>query len=204
MWDYLGDPVFKFWKDDARFALDRLEALNRDPGPLQGKLDLTRIGAFGWSFGGALAVQLTRDDPRVIAAVNHDGQLFDDVRQAGTSRPVMLIHHGIDDALEFPEKDRPMVRELMSETSSWDSTARIASTADWYDVTVAGTEHGNFSDLVLFLKQPAGRTEPRRAHEVINAYTVGFFDQYLKGKPSDLLSATTSPFPEAKLEAWRK
>jgi predicted dienelactone hydrolase len=203
-WAYLGDPVFKIWKADARFALDQLEALNRDPGPFQGKLDLTRVGAFGWSFGGALAVQLSKDDPRVVAAVDHDGQLFDDVRQTGTTRPVMLIHHGIDDALEYPEKDRAMVRELMQETESWDSTARVASTSDWYALTIAGIDHGNFSDLVLFLKQPAGRTDPRRAHEIINAYTLGFFDQYLRGKPSDLLTATASPFSEAKLEAWKK
>ena len=97
-----------------------------------------------------------------------------------------------------------MVRSLMSETASWDTTARLASTADWYEVTVAGTEHGNFSDLVLFMKQPPGRTDPRRAHEIINAYTLGFFDQYLRGRPSDLLAATTPPFSEAALTAWKK
>ncbi|HKP30454.1 MAG TPA: dienelactone hydrolase family protein [Gemmatimonadales bacterium] len=203
-WAYLGDPVFGIWKADAQFALDRLEAVNREPGPFRGRLDLTRVGAFGWSFGGALAVQLSKEDPRVIAAVDHDGQLFDDVRQAGTTRPVMLIHHGVDDALEYPEKDRAMVRELMAETASWDSTARVASTSDWYELTIAGIDHGNFSDLVLFMKKPEGRTDPRRAHEIINAYTLQFFDQYLRGKPSDLLAATTPPFSEAKLEAWRK
>jgi hypothetical protein len=64
----------------------------------------------------------------------------------------MLIHHGIDDALEYPEKDRAMVRELMHETESWDSTARVASTSDWYSLTIAGIDHGNFSDLVLFMR----------------------------------------------------
>jgi predicted dienelactone hydrolase len=203
-WAYLEDPVFKIWKADARFALDQVEALNREPGPFQGKLDLAHVGAFGWSFGGALSVQLTKDDPRVIAAVNHDGQLFDDVRQVGTARPVLLIHHGVDDALEYPEKDRAAVRSLMAETESWDSTARMASMGDWYTLTVAGTEHGNFSDLVLFLKQPKGRTDPRRAHEIINAYTLAFFDQYIRGKPSALLDASSQPFAEAKLQAWKR
>ena len=203
-WAFLEDPVFKIWKADARFALDRLESLNRDPGPLQGKMDLTRVGAFGWSFGGALSVQLSKDDPRVVAAVDHDGHLFDDVRQVGTSRPVMLVHHGVDDALEYPEKDRALVRELMAETAAWDSTARMASTGDWYSLDIAGTDHGNFSDLALFLRQPEGRTDPRRAHEIINAYTLAFFDQYLRGVPSELLAATTAPFPEAKLQVWKR
>jgi hypothetical protein len=150
-----------------------------------------------------LAVQLSRDDPRVVAAVDHDGQLFDDVRQAGTTRPVLLIHHGVDDALEYPEEDRAMVRDLMTEVSSWDSTARMASTGDWYELTVAGTDHGNFSDLALFLKQPDGRTDPKRAHEIINAYTLAFFDQYVKGRPSALLAAPSPPFPEAALRVLR-
>jgi predicted dienelactone hydrolase len=203
-WAYLEDPVFKIWKADARFVLDRLEALNREDGPLQGKMDLTRVGAFGWSFGGALSVQLSKDDPRVVAAVDHDGQLFDDVRQAGTSRPVLLVHHGVDDAALYPEKDRPLVRQLMDEVATWDSTARVASTSDWYSLVIAGTDHGNFSDLALFLRQPEGRTDPGRAHEIINAYTLAFFDQYLRGKESALLAQEASAYPEATLRVWRR
>ncbi|MEZ4585611.1 MAG: hypothetical protein R2909_04320 [Gemmatimonadales bacterium] len=192
-WAYLDDPVFKFWVADARFALDRVTRLNQVPGPLQGAFDLERIGAFGWSFGGATAVQLTADDPRVKAAVDHDGQLFGDVRERGTSRPVLLMHHGIDDALTVKEEDRPMVRELLAVVQGWDSTAREASTADWYEVTIAGTDHGNFSDLGLFFNQPEGRMDPRLAHRIINRYTLQFFDRYLRGAPAGLLDGSEPP-----------
>lgn len=201
-WAHLDDPVFLIWKADASFALDRLEALNREPGAWQGRLDLRRVGSFGWSFGGALAVQLTRDDPRVVAAVDHDGQLFGDVRQQGTSRPVLQLHHGVDDALGYPEKDRADVRRLMALVESWDSTARAASTADWYAVKIAGTDHGDFSDLALFYPRREGMIEARRAHEIINAYTLAFFDRYLKGRPGELLTAPTPPYPEVTFRAW--
>lgn len=201
-WAYLGDPVFGIWKADARFALDQFARLNAEAGPFQGRLDLTRVGAYGWSFGGALAVQLSRDDPRVIAAVDHDGQLFDDVREKGTARPVLQFHHGADDALDYPEKDRADVRRLMAVTDAWDSTARVASTNDWYSVTIADTDHGNFSDLMLFYKRPKGRLDPRRAHEIINAYTLAFFDRYLKGKSPDLLADSKSRFTEVKFQSW--
>ena len=36
---------------DVKFAIDRLEKLNRQPGPLKGRLDLKRIGMAGHSFG---------------------------------------------------------------------------------------------------------------------------------------------------------
>src|SRR3954471_17974079 len=65
---------------DVSFALDRLEALNRDPSPLRGRLDLRAIGMAGHSFGAwtTLAVagqglgprqETSLADPRVKAAV---------------------------------------------------------------------------------------------------------------------------------------
>jgi len=200
-WAFLDDPVFPIWVADARFVLDQIEGLARDPGPFQGRLDLDRIGAFGWSFGGATAVQLTADDPRVKAAVDHDGQLFGAVRERGTTRPVMQLHNATDYEKLYPEKERPAVRELMAMTAAWDSTTRELSSGDWYNVTIAGTDHGDFSDLSLFYKRPKERIDARRAHEIINAYTLAFFDQYLRGQPSTLLSEEPSPFSEATFRA---
>jgi pimeloyl-ACP methyl ester carboxylesterase len=186
VWAFLDDPVFGIWLADARFALDRLEALNAADGPFGGRLLLDRVGAFGWSFGGALALQLSADDPRVAAAVVHDGQLFGDVRERGTARPVLLMHHGVDDAAAYPEADRASVRRLMALVATWDSTARERSTHDWHEVTIAGTDHGDFSDLALFLRRGPDRIDPRRGHGIINAWTLAFFDRYLRGRPVEL------------------
>ncbi|MHB1328580.1 MAG: alpha/beta hydrolase family protein, partial [Gemmatimonadales bacterium] len=201
-WAFLDDPVFKVWVADARFALDRVEALAQTPGPFQGKLDLERIGAYGWSFGGAAAVQLTAEDPRVKAAVDQDGQLFGTVRQSGTTRPVMQLHNATDYAKLYPEKDRPAILELTAMTSAWDSTTRELSSADWYDVTIAGTDHGDFSDLALFYDRPEGRLDARRGHEIINAYTLAFFERYLRGTPSELLAGPSPAMPEVTFRSW--
>jgi predicted dienelactone hydrolase len=201
-WAFLDDPVFGIWKADTKFALDQIEVLNRNGGPFAGRLDLERIGIYGWSFGGAVAVQMTADDPRIKAAMNHDGQLFGDVRQRGTSRPVMQIDHGVDDALMHPEKDRPLVREMSALVAGWDSTARSRSTADWYKIVITGTDHADFSDLALFYPRDAGRIDPKRGHEIINAYTLAFFDRYLRGTSSALLAGPARAFPEASFQSW--
>jgi predicted dienelactone hydrolase len=201
-WAYLDDPVFKIWAADARFALDQIERLARESGPFQGRLDLGRIGAYGWSFGGALAIELTAIDPRVIAAVDHDGQLFGQVKEQGTTRPVFQFHHGYDDALDYPEKQRAAVHEMMALTDSWDSTTRARSTGDWYSATIANTTHGDFSDLSLFYPRPKGHIPAERAHDIIDRYTLAFFDRYLKGKESPLLEKPDPEFPEVTFRAW--
>lgn len=66
---------------DVTFAIDQLDVVNREPGPLRGHLDLERIAVAGHSFGAytALAVaglrlgpgagRMTLADPRVACAI---------------------------------------------------------------------------------------------------------------------------------------
>jgi predicted dienelactone hydrolase len=49
--DALGPDAALARPLDVRFVLDRLEAASREPGPLQGKLDLRHAGMAGHSFG---------------------------------------------------------------------------------------------------------------------------------------------------------
>jgi predicted dienelactone hydrolase len=199
-WDYLESPVFEIWRDDARFALDQVERLARETGPFQGRLDLDKVGALGWSFGGALAVELSAVDPRVRAAVDQDGQLFGEVKARGTERPVLQFHGGGDPAAGVPEEQRAGIQELMAHVKRTDSATRARSSGDWYSLEIAGATHGDFSDLSLFFPRADGAPDPRRVHEIINAYTLAFFDHYLKGKPASLLSQSPSPYAEAAFE----
>jgi dienelactone hydrolase len=172
---YLDRDVFPTWTTDASLVLDKLEELDRTPGqPFFERLDLTRIGMLGWSFGGATSLQMSKDDPRVKAAMNYDGTLFGDVRETGTHRPVMLMDNGAEGGYDaFLDR----------------------STADWYEVSIANTNHSHFSDLPLF-STPQPRDDVDRVHEIINAYTLAFFDRYLLGRDSELLAGPSAAHPE--------
>jgi hypothetical protein len=202
-WDWLNQSVFPVWVADARFVLDQLEVVNRDPGPFQGRLDLDRIGALGWSFGGATSIELTLVDPRIKAAVDHDGQLFDKARSHGSSRPVMLMHNTDDPTARGTAETKEVMKELVAQTKTWDSLFLARTTAPWYEVTLARTNHGHFSDLWLLHLYPRDTTTlaPQRAFDIINAYTLAFFDKYLRARPAPLLERPSADFPEVTFRA---
>ena len=203
-WDHLERHVFPAWVADARFALDRIEQIDRTPDhPLAGRLDLDRIGALGWSFGGATAIHLSHVDPRVKAAVDQDGQLFGSVATEGTARPVMLFH---SDPPPAPSGDnaRAAMEELMARVQATTRTMLSRSTGDWYDLPISGSTHGHYSDLTLFGMGGAMKLEARRGHGIINAYTLAFCDRYLKGRPSPLLDGASPDFPEVVFSSNRR
>ena len=204
-WTHLDRHHFPEWVADARHALDRLERM-AETGPLSGALDLDRIGMYGWSFGGATSIEASVVDERVKAAVDHDGQLFGRAASVGTSRPFMLFHGGTEP--EGPpaesEEERARIRaamdELMGVVAANDAKLKAASTGDWYDVVIAGTNHGSFSDLTLMIPGASPDIAPARAHRIINRLTLAFFDRYLKGLPAPVLDDPGIELPEVTLE----
>ena len=202
-WEWLERDVFPIWTADASYVLDRIEELERTPGqPFHKRLDLARIGMMGWSFGGATAVQMSKDDQRVKAVIDQDGQLFGDVWQKGTKRPVMLMHHGNEDKPPKPE-DAPVMKELIAMTKERNRVFLERSSNDRYEITLARTQHGHFSDFLLFIPPRADELEARRAHEIVTAYTMAFFDKYLRGRDSELLKAPSATYSEVTF-AMRK
>jgi predicted dienelactone hydrolase len=195
-WSWLEKDIFPTWTADASYTLDKITELANTPGHLFYKrLDLARIGMMGWSFGGATSIQMSKDDPRVKAAIDQDGQLFGDVWDKGTSRPLMLMHHGDEDKAPKPE-DNPFMKAMIELTRVFDRSLLEHSTNDWYEITIAKTNHGHFSDLPLFFPNSPADLDPARAHEIINAYTLAFFDKYLRGRKSELLEAPSVDYPE--------
>src|SRR5205085_5026047 len=76
---------------DTRFVLDQLASLDRR-GVFARRLNLARVGMFGFSLGGATAAATMRTDRRLKAGADLDGSLYGPVaHQGGLRRPFLLM-----------------------------------------------------------------------------------------------------------------
>jgi hypothetical protein len=81
-----------------------------------------------------------------------------------------------------------------------------------YLVLVPGMFHQNLSDFPYFVSAPLdawlgldGPINSRRAHTIINAYSVAFFDRHLKGATAQpLLAGPATQYPDVQFETRRR
>lgn len=180
---------------DARFALDEMERWNQ-PGsqnPFSGRLALGKVGVFGHSFGGALAGALCREDPRVAAGINMDGWLFGAAETEGVPKPFFFMLAA--DAPLSPAQIAALPEDQKIEAErdlvDWQGMEASLGKFGGYQLVVRGSDHGNFSDLTLFsrvisLTGPKP-LDPYRVFQIVNAFTLAFFDRHVRDRPAPLL-----------------
>lgn len=202
--------IIPYLAQDVSFALDQLAVLNQaDPsGILTGKLDLQRIGTFGVSLGGIVAGEACRMDARLRACLVMDAPMTSDVVKAGLQQPSMWI-----------TRDADSMRLERQRTGGWteaDIEAHQTSMRAVYEglpgagyfVRVPGMFHANFTDIASWTPLAAqlglsGPIDAQRAHDIVNAYSLAFFDRHLLGRPARILDGPASQYPEVLFEARR-
>jgi dienelactone hydrolase len=190
---------------DVVFTLNQLEKTDADSASaLHGRLDLTRIGLFGHSRGGATSFEAAKEDQRVKAVIDLDGTLIGTVAQQGLAKPSALILSGDfltqQRELESASKDDPRQRVL----DAYDVVFR--SGAPGYRLILPSTTHMSFSDVgwLPFMsdsyKATLGTIDRTRALRVAEDYIEAFFNRHLKGEPSPLMTTPSTQYPEARFE----
>lgn len=191
----------------ASHVIDALETLDRvDPtGRFRNRLDLDRIGAVGYSLGGAIAVQLSWRDRRVKGAVNIDGWLFDAAPGGWIEQPLMIISDDTPPAtpadLSSPDPGRHYPAAL-NDTDSRRISSGLAKHGGVY-LVVLGSEHGDFADSVYLRRRALllGPKDNGAAIRIAADYIAAFFGQILNGEDSPLFS---NPPPSVRLQKWNR
>lgn len=189
------------WTTDIGFVLDRLEQLNNsDPsGKFKGRLDMTRVGVFGHSFGGSQTAQFCAQDSRCKAGIDIDGLPLGSVVQTGLQQPFMFLLS--DHSRESDPESNRVKAEIQSIYERLPRDGRMR-------VEIRGANHYLFSDDGALLKSRLLRTALRlfgkldidgRRQLAITVYCVhSFFDAHLKStaRRSDLSFAR---YPEVRV-----
>ena len=194
--------VMTAWNGDIAFVLDRLAALNAkdSSGKLTGRLDMTRVGVFGHSLGGAVAAQFCHEDTRCKAGIDIDGAPHGSVIEAGLSQPFMFLlsDHGdaTDSASIQIEKDIQSIYDRIPPDRKLRATIR-------------GAFHFTFSDdgallksrVVRGLLRLSGRLgmSGRRQLAITTHCVHTFFDAYLKGAGGSRLQIASPRYPEIQV-----
>ena len=89
----IGQRAHRIFAGDAAAVLDEIASLDHGEGiaGIGRMVDPQRAGVFGFSFGGGVAAQASRADPRFKAAVNIDGRHWADGLQHGVEQPYMFL-----------------------------------------------------------------------------------------------------------------
>jgi predicted dienelactone hydrolase len=180
----IATTQLKVRADDARFVLETLEHLNADDpkGLLTGRLDLQRVGIFGFSFGGGVALQACWLDPRFKAGVDIDGMILAESAKEGAASPFLFI---LSDA--EPRTDDPDVRtrnEAIFDELQLKQMKQLVSERHAQLLTMPGALHNNFNDAPFYSPLPIGsETAALDAYATaatLGRYVLAFFDRSLK------------------------
>jgi predicted dienelactone hydrolase len=183
------------WTDDMGFVLDRLAALNAAaPGRFASRLDMTRVGVFGHSFGGAQAAQFCHDDARCKAGIDVDGAPFGGVVAEGIHRPFLFLLS--DHSHEADPAAAAILANIQSIYNRLPADGRLR-------LAIRGANHFLFSDDGALLKSHIVMGTLRmlgmvgidgRRQLAVTAYCVrSFFDAYLKGEGPVKIPAADYP-----------
>ncbi len=168
--------------EDVKFVLDRLNVLREtDDAVLQGRVDMSRIGICGHSFGAVTSQASTGHRYPVVGTTWADPRL----KAAAMFSP--SPSKGGDPKTQFGEVKVPWL--LLTGTKDDAEVNNLAATerlkvfpalppGDKFECVLDGAEHSAFSERALPGDQ--AKRNPNH-HRVMLGLTVAFFDAYLRG-----------------------
>ena len=200
--DRCATRLLTAWTADIAFVLDRLEQLNASDvsGKFTGRLDMTRVGVFGHSFGGAAAALFCHEDSRCKAGIDVDGAPHGSVIQAGIDRPFMFLLS--DHSHESDPEGSQIGANIQSIYDRLPPDGRLR-------VEIRGANHFLFNDDGALLKSHIVMRTLRafgvvgidgRRQLAVTAYCLRtFFDTYLRGTSVSRLNISSPLYPEIRV-----
>lgn len=176
-----GDLGIRSVVEDAKFVLDNITEMNVSDPDLKGKFNLSKVGMYGHSFGGASTSICCYEDDRFLCGLTLDGVFYIDYISEGLTKPFMLM----------------IAENRFNDANVQDMWEHLYG--DAYKVEIKGSTHYAFTDVGILLKHFVpmipprilgfGTIEPKRMINITKAFELMFFEVYLKDRPvEDLIN----------------
>ena len=172
------------------------------PEPLRGLADPDRVGALGHSYGAATTGRVAQDDPRIKAALPIaapvENPVFPNTHVADIHVPMLMVLALEDNSIQkignnlielnFMNANPPVRLVSVKDAGHWNFTD-ICGLVDGFSAGCGEGERQTEPGVQFtYLDIDVGR-------EIASAYSLAFFDRYLRDNPAadDFLGAGTPP-----------
>jgi Platelet-activating factor acetylhydrolase, isoform II len=178
---------------DAKFVLDIITEMNTTDHEFSGHFDLSEVGMYGHSFGGANTAVCCYEDSRFHAGLTLDGVFYKQFIPGNIAVPFLFM---------FAESSLSNDSTIMY---LWNHT-----TNDTFKMNISGSTHYAFTDVGVLLSHLVplipprlllfGSITPKRMVNITRTFVTVFFEVTLKGEPIETLLNLSDQFDEVKFE----
>lgn len=178
---------------DAKFVLDILTEMNETDPDFLGHFDLSKVGMYGHSFGGANTATCCYEDARFCAGLTLDGVFYRNFIPGNITVPMLFMF------AEARLVDNSTINYMWNHTID-----------DTFKMSITGSTHYAFTDVGVLLSHLVplipprfllfGSIAPKRMVNITRTYITVFFEVYLKGEPLERLVDLSAQFDEVLFE----
>ncbi len=174
--------------DDVYFVLDEITNINEFDEYFSGCFDLSKIGMYGHSFGGAATAVCCYEDERFKAGLTLDGVVYTELLPSNITKPFLMM----------------LAEGRTNDSNTLTLYSKIST--DAYMVSVLGSTHYGYTDVGVLLSHllpyvPSnllgfGTIDAKRLVNITRVIEQEFFNVYLKGEDEQILYDTFSLFDD--------
>jgi hypothetical protein len=167
--------------------------MNTTDPDFSGHFDLSEVGMYGHSFGGANTAVCCYEDPRFDAGLTLDGVFYKQFIPGNITVPLLLMF------AESRLSDDSTIMYLWNHTTN-----------DTFKMNISGSTHYAFTDVGVLLSHLVplvpprlllfGSITPKRMVNITRTYVTVFFEVTLKGQPIETLLNLSSLFDEVQFD----
>ncbi len=199
----MKDGVIPYFAKDISFVINYLEKINENDSQkiLTQHIDTAKIGVFGVSLGGIVVAEAALKDNRIKACLIMEAPMSKDVMKYGLKTPTMIMTRDAETMRIERKKSGGWTEKdiLQHQFSMKNIYNRLPS--EGYFIQIPKMFHVDFTDLPLWFPYGkyfgiTGGLKTDEAHQIINSFSVSFFDKELKGKGSEFLKNPLEIYPE--------